>query len=551
MKKLILIAVAVLFSFTAFSQSEGQLHGSFQLDAQYYANDSLIGAVVPKELAGINSYANFNYTKGAFKAGIRYETYLPQLNGFDARYQGQGIPYIYGSYIADGLEVTVGSFYEQFGSGLILRAYSEKNLGFDNAFNGLSVKYALVPGIMIKALVGSQRSFWENKGNVRGVDGEFSLNQLIPALKDSKTGIILGSSFVSKYQVDNSSLYFLPENVGSTAYRLQLNRGKVAVSGEYAMKINDPSSDNGYIFKNGEALMFNASFSQKGLGVLLTAKRIDNMSFRADRTALISDLNINYIPDITRVHTYSLASMYPYATQITGESGIRGEVNYTFKKESLLGGKYGTFLSVNYTRMANISKSAVNDTIRIDEPGTLGYTSSTGNYFSELFGEDLYYQDLNFELTKKISKKFKGVVTYINHQYNNDVVHGANSVETTGIIKSNIIIADITYKHKPRTAFRMEIQHLQTKEDFGNWAMGMLEISIPRWFFTFINLYNYGNPNEKSKLHYPKVAVGFNKGANTFTIAYGRQKAGVVCVGGVCRAVPASSGLSLSIVSSF
>jgi hypothetical protein len=550
-KKLAFLTIVALFSLNSFSQSEGQLHGSFQLDAQYYANDSLIGAVVPKELTGINSYANFNYTKGAFKAGIRYETYLPPLNGFDSRYRGQGIPYMYASYMADGLEVTVGNFYEQFGSGLILRSYEEKNLGYDNAFNGISVRYAVTNGIMVKALMGSQRSYWDNKGNVKGVDGEFSLNQLIPCLKESKTNITLGSSFVSKYQTDNSSLYYLPENVGASAYRLQINRGKVAVSGEYAIKINDPSSDNGFIYKNGEALVFNASFSQKGLGVLLTAKRIDNMSFRADRSALISDLNINYVPDITRVHTYSLASMYPYATQLKGEAGIRGEVNYTFKKESLLGGKSGTFLSVNYTRMANISKEAVNDTIKIGEPGTLGYSASAGNYFSELFSDDLFYQDLNFELTKKISKKFKGVFTYINHQYNNDIVHGANSVETQGIIKSNIFIADITYKHKPRTAYRLELEHLSTKEDYGNWAAAMLEISVPQWFFTLINLYNYGNPIADQKLHYPKVAVGYNRGANTFTIAYGRQKAGVVCVGGVCRAVPASSGLSLSIVSSF
>ena len=34
-----------------------------------------------------------------------------------------------------------------------------------------------------------------------------------------------------------------------------------------------------------------------------------------------------------------------------GEFGIQGEVNYTFKKKSTIGGKYGTQISLNYARV--------------------------------------------------------------------------------------------------------------------------------------------------------------------------------------------------------
>ena len=34
-------------------------------------------------------------------------------------------------------------------------------------------------------------------------------------------------------------------------------------------------------------------------------------------------------------------------------------------------------------------------------------------------------------------------------------------------------------------------------------------------------------------------------------LSYGKQRAGVMCIGGVCRTVPATNGVSLSISSTF
>jgi hypothetical protein len=45
--------------------------------------------------------------------------------------------------------------------------------------------------------------------------------------------------------------------------------------------------------------------------------------------------------------------------------------------------------------------------------------------------------------------------------------------------------------------------------------------------------------------------VGYIRGGNRFTVNYGRQRAGIFCVGGVCRQVPASNGLSISVTSTF
>jgi hypothetical protein len=66
-----------------------------------------------------------------------------------------------------------------------------------------------------------------------------------------------------------------------------------------------------------------------------------------------------------------------------------------------------------------------------------------------------------------------------------------------------------------------------------------------------IDQYNYGNPDSKLQLHYYTGGIGFIKDSNRISITYGKQRAGVFCVGGVCRNVPASNGVAISITSTF
>ncbi|OFX17132.1 MAG: hypothetical protein A2033_09645 [Bacteroidetes bacterium GWA2_31_9] len=559
MKYIVIIVFLITFfnalNIKAQEKETGQISGNLQSDIQFYREDSAIGApFVPERLLS-NTYANVNYIKGKFLAGVRFESYLNTLKGFDSRNTGVGFPYRWASYDADDLNVTVGSFYEQFGSGLIFRSYEEKALGYDNAMDGLRLKYKIFDGIYLKGVFGRQRLFFESdskgysylrngQGIVRGIDGEFVLNDCFKKYSEKKLRITLGGSFVSKYQKDSDPVYNLPENVAASSGRINIGYGKVSLSGEYAYKINDPSSDNNYIYKNGEALLINASYSQKGLGVFVTAKRIDNMSFRSDRTANLSSLNINYIPVISKNHSYSMAAFYPYASQPNGEMGIQGELMYKVKKQTLLGGKYGMSVAINYSVVQGIEQSAINDTISINQTGTLGYNS-------DFFGisDNGYYQDFNIEISKKISKKFSMILTYLNLMYNYDVLRG---VSGHGKFFSNIGIADLTYKIKENKSIKLEMQHLYTEHDLGNWGMALVEYSIaPKWFFSILDMYNYGNPDSAKQLHYFSASIGFAKKANRFQISYGRQREGITCVGGVCRNVPASNGLTLSITSSF
>ncbi len=524
----------------------GEIHGNFQTDVQYYNTDTIIGAPIVPEKVLMNGFANINYTRDNFMCGVRYESYLNALQGFDTRYKGNGFGFRFATFTKDNLTVTAGNFYEQFGSGLILRSFEERTLGIDNALDGLRLKYAPISGIYLKGFIAKQRFFFgQGEGIVRGFDGEININELTEKLAQAKLKVIIGGSFVSKYQQDNDIVYKLPENVGSGGGRLKVSYGKFTINGEYVYKINDPSIFNNFIYKDGNATLLGISYSQKGLGINLGAKRIDNMSFRSDRTATGNNLMINFLPALTKQHSYNLAaSIYPYASQPNGEVSFQGDVIYTIKKDTWLGGKYGTTVNVNYSEVHDINREVVNDTTSLLEPYTLGYKS---DFFK--IGNRVFFKDFNIEITRKISKKWKTILFYTNQVYNLDVVQGHPGEP---MVYSNIAVADITYKLNASNAIRFELEGLFTKQDMGDWAAVLLEYTYaPHWSVAVLDQYNYGNPETVKQVHYFTGNITYTKNSNRISIGYGRQRAGLLCIGGVCRIVPASNGLTLSVSSSF
>jgi hypothetical protein len=82
--------------------------------------------------------------------------------------------------------------------------------------------------------------------------------------------------------------------------------------------------------------------------------------------------------------------------------------------------------------------------------------------------------------------------------------------------------------------------------------MGLVEYSIsPRWLFTVFDEWNYGNKKAAQRFNYYTFSSTYVKGGSRITLAYARQRAGLLCVGGVCRFVPASNGVTLTITSRF
>jgi hypothetical protein len=575
MKKIALGACTILFSVSGFAQNTLNITGNYESTFQYLNEDSLINATQPAEKGLLNSYMNVFASYGNFKAGIRIESYLPRIQGYPNRFDGTGLGMRYVGFQNDFIDITLGSIYEQFGSGMAFKVYENRALGYDNFLDGARVIVRPLSGVTIKGVYGYQRYSFESgrivhsAGIVRGFDGEVNFNSLFKKLADKKLEVKLGGSFVSKYQKDDREDLVLPENVGSYGGRLDLayraKKSRTSLSGEYIIKEQDPSADNGYNYNYGHAALINLGYSRKGFGIIFTGKSVDNMSYRSDRTAGLQDVLINFLPPVNKTHTYNLvASLYPWATQPLGEVSFQGEVLYTIPKGSKLGGKYGTSINVNYSTSYEPIRHSVDSA---SQANLVTYRTTPFDKSNRK-----YWQDFNVNIYRKLNKNLSLSLSYFNISMNNDVNKITDFAH--GIIQSNIGVVELGYKFNSKHSIRVELQGLLINKvqeehdsalvtlwnDRGNWVTGLIEYNIsPNWYFSIMDQYNIkGNTQSVSEIqgraggvHYYYISAGYIREATRISVGYGRQREGLFCVGGVCRFVPASNGLTISITHSF
>ncbi len=542
------------------------LKGSVQSDVLFPQEDSKIDAH-RDNWSLTNTYAEMHLMSKYFSAGARFEGLEHPLPGFEPGFKGRGVPYFYFAGQYKGLELTAGDFYDQFGSGLIFRTYEERSLGIDNSLRGGRLLVKSFNGVNLKLLGGKQRRYWHHNDSwVYGGDLEMSLDSWFRRMEESGTRLTLGFSAVSKHEDDTDILKLqstgqqdefgtdilgayklnLPKNIAAFDVRANFQKGGYNLLAEYAWKGQDPSFDNNYIYRKGNALLLSGSYSRRGMSLLLQAKRSENMSYRSDRTADGISSCINHLPAFSMQHTYALAALYPYATQnVLGEWAYQAELGYNFKRRTLLGGKYGTNVKVNFSHIRSIDRTPVTDAsgaVVSDVRGTEGYTSK---FFK--VGDDIYYQDINVQVEKKLSRRFKLNLMYMNQRYNQTIVEGHG-----GTVKANIAVAEGKYNLSKKLTLRGEAQYLHTDQDQKDWWYGLLELSVlPSLMFTVSDMYNAHVPDasvsgKTNKVHYYMAAACFTHKAHRLQVSYGKTRAGYNCSGGVCRLVPASKGIQLS-----
>lgn len=537
-----LFACCFTLSTLAWERKGVTISGSIQSDMLVPQHDSGTGAEKTGDFLN-NTYFDLMLQSKYIDAGTRFEFLEYPLPGFEKDFEGWGVPNLWLKGKLGKVELTAGSFYEQFGSGLILRTYEERSLGIDNSLFGGRVVVKPMKGVTLKALSGVQRRYWNwNESLISGADAEVGIEEFIPSLQKSGTNVMLGGSWVNKYEKNDEKIYVspvyrlrIPKFVNAWDVRLNFSRGPWSVLGEYAQKSDDPSYANDYIYKKGSAAMISGSYSGKGLSVLLQAKRSENMSFKSTNDvskAIGISSAINHLPAFTQDQTYALAALYPYATQLAdSEWAYQAELGYNFKKKTPLGGRYGMNVKTNLSYVRAIDRQFYEGDDLVAK--TNGYTSK---FFK--WGDHTYYRSFDLTLTRKLSKAFKLNLMYVNQQYNQLVVEGHG-----GTVHTNIYIADGKYQFSPKVTLRGELQYLTTKQDQGDWVYGLLELSLaPHWMFTVSDMWNCGETN----LHYYQGLVTYNVGQHRIQAGYGRTRAGYNCSGGVCRYVPASRGFTLS-----
>lgn len=511
-----------------------RLSGSLQSDILLPEKDKTTGASADDGHFLTNTYLDLKATNRYVEAGTRLEYLKHPLPGFENDLKGWGLPHFYVKGRYKNAELTLGSFYEQFGSGFIFRTYEERSLGIDNSLQGARLSYRPWDGVAVKILTGRQRRYWNHNDSwLTGGDIEWNIDKWLKVLQKHETYAMIGFSYINKYEkedvvmTDPTHRLRLPRYVNAFDVRMRVQHRSLNVLAEMAMKTQDPSNDNGYIYRNGYVAMLSGSYSKRGMSLLLQAKRSTNMTLRSSRGMEGTSSFINHLPAFTVEHTYTLPALYPYATRPDGEWAYQAAGAYTFPKGSMLGGKYGTMVKINFSHVHSISKNE--DGGR----GTDGYGSSFWRW-----GASTYYQDIDVQVEKRLCKDTKLNLMYMNQRYNQTVIEGHG-----GMLNSHIFVADVKQKLARKTTLRGEGQYLFSKDGDKDWAFALAELSLaPHWMFTLSDLYNLGNTHA----HYYQGFVTYNGGAHRLQLGYGRTRAGYNCSGGVCRYIPATKGMTLS-----
>jgi hypothetical protein len=549
LKKIFFIALIT----TICVSSEAQLSGGFESNSSLYIDDKKIKLEQIEALNRFrsNTYLRLDYRFGKFTTGVQVESYEPKaLLNYSPNFKGINLGTYYVNYKNDSLrlEVTVGHFYDQFGSGLVFRSWEDRQLGVANSIAGTRVKYAPFKTLQLTALYGKQRNglgFDFTNGTVLGVNAELDVSTLFKA---KKIKYDIGLSYVNRHEKSGNDK--LPSSTWLTSVRGKVQKGGFTAEAEYAFKSADALVEFGNVRPelqfDGDAYLFNIGYSKKGLGINATVRRLENFALYSQRNLAGNIYNegiVNYLPSLTKQYDYSLSNIYVYQAQPglrfepgrnkAGEIGGQLDVIYQFKKETPLGGRYGTNVSVNFAQWHGLKGL---------------YDAPTRKYRANMFAfGEKYYREASIEIRKKWSPKLLSVVTCLNQYYNARYV-----VETVGEVAANTAIIDNVLKVGKRNSIKLEIQHQWANGEMKNWAASQLEFNLKeQWSFFAIDLYNYGNEDASKRTHFYNLGAVFKKDAIRVQTSYGRQRGGLVCVGGICRFVPQSAGLNLALNVSF
>ncbi|WP_396210341.1 DUF6029 family protein [Flavobacterium sp.] len=565
MKLINYILVFGLSTLTLHAQEKkdmGRFFGGFETNAQRYLefeNDEN-----SPEYFRSNNYLQLNYEVKKWTFGMQVESYEKQaLLNYYPGFDGTNVATYFAKYKTKKLEATAGYFYEQFGSGMILRAWEDRSLGINTALRGGKVFYKPTKDIKFKAFYGQQRSgFKVSEGHLYGFDLETNLSDL---LSFEEADFEIGFSNVNRYEKIDQSMVLHPSFSPTThafSLRSAFSQGIFYSSFEANYKSKDAtlnritnSISNDFI-NDGNALQFNLGIAKDGLGIDLTLRRTQNMLFTSERIPEAVGLNqssldysdkvINFTPALTKQHHSNLANIYVYQAQAgvefksneimkSGETGGQLDVVYEFAKDTKLGGKYGTKLALNYASWYNL-------------PGT--YRAVPAQYETNFFGVgEKYFSDFNIEVKKQFSENSRASFLYVNQYYNKPWVEDASHD-----VNTHIFYGEWIYSLTKSKSIRVDVEHMWADADFKNWMGGSMEYNFNEKFSVYaMDLINYGNTKDKEerKKHYLTIGGAYRKGATRVALGYGRQRGGLVCVGGVCRFVPESTGISLSFNTAF
>lgn len=501
------------------AQEKGRLTGGLESNSIYYVKDSKLGdasSVNPDDHFGSNNYLKLDYTKGKFSAGVQLEGFLPALQGYDIGTYGDkkaflGVKYV--SWQDDNFGFRVGDIFEQFGSGMVFRSFEDRTLGINNSIEGVFGTYSYENILTLKGLYGRPRLYTDYADSwVRGADLSFSLSNLAGW---QEVMLNLEGSYVSRNEEVSEELAELVKpNLDMYSARANFDWKGFNARVEYVGKGKDLSPALMGATAKGHGLLAELGYSHNGFSILGSYRELKYMSTQLSLNGNGIANILNYLPALTRQYTYMLANLNPYQSNGEGEKGGQIDAYYSLRSKTDRS-KYWNFhanASMFYSDKATTVKSR------------------------------LLWRDINADVERQWNKQLK--TTFLVSVQEWSPTHGLD--DKTYV--SNIFVLDGLYKFDKKKSIRAEVQYLYSQDYEKDWIAGLVEFNLaPQWSFSLSDMYNMGT----TEVHYYSGSVSYTKKNTRLQLSYGRNRAGYVCSGGVCRYTPAYTGANLTLTTTF
>ena len=525
MKKVALFIAGLFLAGVASAQAqfgEGQISGSLESNSIYYMNDSKIGES-PEDRFGSNNYLKLDYSNGRFSAGVQANAFLPVLQGYEDLASGHKF-YLASKYVQwqdENFELYVGDIFDQLGNGLVFRSFEDRQLGLNNSLEGIRGVYNFRNYVSLKGMYGRPRLYTDYADSwVRAADLSISLADIVGM---ESALLSLEGSYVNRYQslsldpmMDFSQVGLTSPNMDMYSGRVNFGWNGLSLRGEYVSKGKDLAAAAQQA-ERGSAILGEVGYNYGNFTFMGTYRQLSNMATRLSLYDAGVANTLNYLPALTRQYTYMLANLNPYQVNTEGEMGGQVDLCYSLRNEDDRY-RYWNF-HVNYSLFYTLRKEQ----------------SVTGNH-------ERLWQDFNFDIERQWGKNLKTIFLYSFQEWN--PTHGFK--HRTYV--SNVFVGDVTYKFDRKKSLRVEAQYLWSHEFERDWVAGLAEFSFaPHWSVFVSDMYNNGT----TKKNYYSGGFSYTQNRTRVQLSYGRNRAGYVCSGGVCRFSPAYTGVNLVLTSSF
>ena len=484
------------------AQSNSIWHWSFESNDVWYTD---------RKDYGSNNYLKFDWSNKHFQAGVQAE-WLPQpILGYDEGCKGFSLPEKFIRYTGDNFSITLGDWYDQFGSGLLFRSWEDRALGMNNSVGGARLEYS-------KDKIGA-KLVWGLPRHLRGYSDTQILGADITLSKINLFEGDLGFEFSFLERFENELPYYLekdwtkvhvPRNNASWSVAADYSVGDFHLKGEYCGKQKDWHDFSvSYVenLQNGEAIYLESGLAVGKVTGVASFRRLRNMTnkvFRTNETFLSNTLN--YIPALSLQHTYMLCALEPYYPNTDGESAWQIDIIYKAGKKDRL--------HLNYSEAHSL------------------------RMYHELGKAALLFRDVSVKYERKWNRRLKSVL-FLNIQESSPS-HGAHRMTEV----RNTAVVEATYRFTDDFSMRGELQYLYSAESTKDWCAALVETNLASgWSFFAKDMFNHGS----SKIHYYQAGMGYGKNHYRISASFGRNREGMVCSGGVCRWQPGFTGGSLSI----